>query len=105
MKFKWKYDEWASVSYNKIGALEITLMNLGIVQEDKQWDIEELEKYLGKHKESDRGYKTCYETGGTIYGEATFAKMLEKLRKNSKRFTVNFGSTRTRSKKSRDASE
>lgn len=48
-KLKWRYDEFADYSYNVVGALEVTLINLGIVDEECQWDIDLMGSYADRY--------------------------------------------------------
>ena len=50
-RLKWDFDNLGSNKYNAICALEIMLINLGVVDYDYQWDMSRAEEYAIKFKE------------------------------------------------------
>lgn len=43
--WNWQFDALASEGYNRVNALEVALINLGIVDYKKQWSIDDAEGF------------------------------------------------------------
>lgn len=47
-KWVWTYDSLGSDSYNVLGALECTLININLIDRVKDWTMDEMERYSYK---------------------------------------------------------
>lgn len=47
-RWSWTYDDLGSESYNILGALECTLINMELVTRTEEWVMDEMERYSYK---------------------------------------------------------
>jgi hypothetical protein len=94
---KWTYDHFASSTYNLVGALERTLINLEIIEESAQWGIEDIDRYCldlsiqegirAIYKEEVDGFRFRDDYGRFRITEQEFNERVGRIKDFSVKFT------------------